>query len=164
MSNGSFLQPAYIWWPHLLNTKSHTSISALSSDHPVPRLSIISGSVFRDKIIIHHRRQHHMILSKRRLFSLKLNSIRIGFLPLLCMYTYKLRFDPLLSIQKKKKSSAFKILPILSTRLPRIHNKKDKLFIGNAIFCQILEMKWKIFILNSNILNWNAVIDKELRA
>ena len=92
MSNGSFLQPAYIWWPHLLNTKSHTSISALSSDHPVPRLSIIPGSVFRDKIIIHHRRQHHMILSKRRLFSLKLNSIWIGFLPLLCMYTYKLCF------------------------------------------------------------------------
>ena len=75
VSNRSFLQPALTWWPHLLNTKSHTSISALSSDHPVPRLSIISGSVFRDKIIIHHRRQHHMILSKRRLFSLKLNSI-----------------------------------------------------------------------------------------
>ena len=25
-------------------------------------------------------------------------------------------------------------------------NQKDKLFIGNAAFCQILEMKWKIFI------------------
>ena len=95
------------------------------------------------------------------IFTFIIYSILINFYKLLCP------FLPLLSIlliQFKKKSSAFKILPILSTPLPRIHNKKDKLFIGNATFCQILEMKWKIFILNSNILNWNAVIDKELGA